>query len=87
MQYIDNIGDTYCIRTKTNVSISIDDYEYSDLIASISDIEPTFSKSIFFDNVKITCFNFPTKLAVNKTDSHNEPFFILLNFLSNHKQV
>ena len=59
-------------------------YEYSDLIASISDIEPSFSKSIFFDNVSITSFNFPTKLAVSKTDSHNEPFFILTNGNTRH---
>ena len=84
MQHIDNLGDTYCIRTKTNLSISIHNYEYSDLIASISDIEPTFSKSIFFDNVKITSFNFLTNLAVSKSDSHDEPFFILTNGNSRH---
>ena len=84
MQYIDDIGHIYCIRTKSNVAISIDDYEYSDLIASISDIEPTLSQSIFFDNVKITSFNFPTKLAVSKSDFHNESFFILTNGNTRH---
>ena len=51
----------------------------SDMIASISDIEPLFSKSLYFDSVRITSFKFQTKLAVSKTDSHKEPFFILTN--------
>ena len=43
MQHIDSLSCIYCIRIKTNVSIEIDNFEYSDLIASISDIEPFFS--------------------------------------------
>ena len=76
MQHIDSLSCTYCIRTKTNVAIEIDNFEYSDMIASISDIEPFFSKSIIFNSVRITSFKFQTKLVVSKTDSHNESFFI-----------
>lgn len=79
MQHIDSLGCTYCIRTKSNVSIEIDNYEYSDMIYSISDIEPFNSKSRYFDSVRITSYKFQTKLAVSKTDSHKEPFFILTN--------
>ena len=79
MSFIESIGDIYCIRAKTNFSIHIDDYEYSELIGSLSDIEPLFSKSIYFDSVQITSNNFPTKLAVSKSDSHNEPFLIFTN--------
>jgi hypothetical protein len=79
MQHIDSLGDNYCIRTKSNVSIEIDNYEYSDMISTIADIEPFFSKSKYFDSVRITGFKFPTKLAVSKTNSHKEPFFILTN--------
>ena len=79
MQHIDSLGDTYCIRTKSNVSIEIDNYVDSDLIAFISDIEPRLSKSLYFDSVRITSFKFQTKLAVSKTVSHKEPFFILTN--------
>ena len=79
MQHIESLGGTYCIRTKSNVSIEIDNYKDSDMIASISDIEPLFSKSLYFDSVRITSFKFQTKLAVSKTDSHKEPFFILTN--------
>ena len=79
MGYIDSLNDTYCIRTKSNVSIHIDNHPDSDMIASISDIEPTLSKSRYFDSVQITSSLFPTKLAVSKLDSHKEPFFILTN--------
>ena len=79
MRFIDSIDATYCIRARSNFSIHIDDYEYSDLIGSLNDIEPFFSKSKYFDSVQITSNNFQTKLAVSKTESHNEPFFIFTN--------
>ena len=40
--FIDSLNDTYCIRTKSNISIHIDNYEDSDMIETIADIEPTF---------------------------------------------
>lgn len=79
MQHIDSLGCTYCIRTKSNISIEIDGFEDAGLISSIADIEPFLTKSRFFDSVRITNHKFQTKLAVSKTDSHNEPFFILTN--------
>lgn len=79
MQHIDSLGCTYCIRTKSNVSIEIDNFDDADMVSSIADIEPFFSKSIYFDSVRITSFKFQTKLAVSKTTSHKEPFFILTN--------
>ena len=60
MHHIDSLGCTYCIRTKSNVSIHIDNHPDSDMIASISDIEPTLSKSRYFDSVQITSNNFQT---------------------------
>lgn len=77
--FIDSLGCTYCIRTKSNISIRIEDYAYSDSVSYISDIEPLLSKSLFFDSVFITQNNFHTKLVVSKSASHNEPFFILTN--------
>lgn len=79
MQHIESLSCTYCIRTKTNVAIEIDNYEYSDMIAYISDIEPFYASPIYFDSVKITSFKFQTKLVVSKTAGHKEPFFILTN--------
>lgn len=79
MSFIESLGDIYCIRARSNISIHIDNYEDSELIGTISDIEPYFSMSKYFDSVQITSNNFQTKLAVSKTDTHNEPFFILTN--------
>ena len=79
MEHINSLNCTYCIRTKTNISIEIDNFPDSDMIAYISDIEPSFYISRYFDSVRITQNKFPTKLAVSKIDSHKEPFFILTN--------
>ena len=79
MEHIQSLGHTYYIRTKSNVSIEIDNYKDSDIISSISDIEPLLTKSLYFDSVRITSFKFQTKLTVSKIDSHKEPFFILTN--------
>lgn len=79
MQYIDSLGHTYCIRTKSNIFIDIHNYKHSNRIVYISDISPICSKSLYFDSVYITNSKFHTKLAVSKSDSHKEPFFILTN--------
>ncbi len=79
MHHIDSLGHFYCIRTKSNLSIHIDNFDDSDMIHHISDIEPHHSHSLYFDSVQITSSKFQTKLAVSKTVSHNEPFFILTN--------
>lgn len=79
MQHIQDLGDTYYIRTKSNVAIKINNYEYADTISYISDIEATYSKSRYFDDVEITQYKFPTKLAVSKSKSHKEPFYIFTN--------
>ena len=79
MMHIDSLGDIYCIRTKSNITIEIDNYKYSDMIGCISDIEPYFSKSMYFESVRITSFKYHTKLVISKSDSHKEPFFILTN--------
>lgn len=79
MDYIDSIGATYCIRAKGNTLIHIDNFEYADVVGSITEIEPYLTKSKFFDSVQITKNNFQTKLAVSKAITHNEPFFILTN--------
>ena len=76
MQYIDSLNDTYYIRTKTNISIEIDNYKDSDIINYLYDIEPLKTKSLYFDSVRITKHKFQTKLTAFKLDSHNEPYVI-----------
>ena len=45
MQHIDSLGDEYCIRTKSNVAIEIDNYDDAPMIAYISEILSHFSQS------------------------------------------
>lgn len=79
MHYIDSIGDTYCIRTKSNIFIDISECDYFKPVKYISDISPWKCHSIYFESVYITKNKFHTKLAVSKSNSHNEPLFILTN--------
>lgn len=79
MNYIDSLGDTYCIRTKSNIFIDISECDYFKPVKYISDISPQQTKSIYFDSVYITKKHFHTKLAISKSNSHNEPLFILTN--------
>lgn len=79
LEHINALGDIYCIRTKTNILIEIDNYEDADLIKYISDIEPVYSKSKYFESVHITEFKYPTKLVISKSKNHKEPFYILTN--------
>lgn len=79
LEHINSLGDIYCIRTKTNILIEIDDYEDADLIKFISDIEPIYSKSKYFESVRITEFKYLTKLVISKSKDHKEPFYILTN--------
>ena len=79
MQHIDSSNSIYCIRARSNISIHIDNFDDSDMISTIADIEPYFSTSKYFDSVQITNKKFQTKLAVSKSTSHKEPFFIFTN--------
>ena len=79
LKFIDDIGCTYCIRTKSNISIEIDNFEDAGMIEHIYDIEPYMAHPRYFDSVRITKQKFQTKLTVSKTATHKEPFFILTN--------
>jgi len=79
INYIDSLNCFYYIRTKTNILIDIPNYEDNDLIQYISDIELKYAFSQFFDDVKITNANFPTKLTISPEKGHKEPFYILTN--------
>lgn len=79
MEYIDSLGCYYYIRTKTNLKLDIPSHPYNDCIDKISDIEATYSKSIFFEEVYITESKYKCKLTVSKSKDHEEPYFILTN--------
>ena len=52
MKYIDSIGETYCIRAKSNMSLYI--YNYGEMAGSISEIKAKKSEDQFYDEVLIT---------------------------------
>ena len=81
LQYIDDLGDTYCIRAKTNIKVKIldENVSRSSCVSNLSDIIPLSTRSKLFRNVTITEKQFNTKLAVSKISSHKEPFYILTN--------
>lgn len=77
MKYIDSIGETYCIRAKSNMSVYI--YNYGEMAGSISEIKAKKSEDQFYDEVLITRNKYNSKLAVSKLDTHKEAFYILSN--------
>ncbi len=79
LDYINSLNHTYCIRTKSNILIDINECNYFKKVTYISDISPQSTKSIYFDSVYITKRMYHTRLAISKSNSHNEPLFILTN--------
>lgn len=79
LDFIDSLGDTYCIRTKSNIFIDISECNYFKKVTYISDISPQHTKSTYFDSVYITKNKYHTKLAVSKSNGHEEPLFVLTN--------
>lgn len=77
MKYIESIGETYCIRAKSNMSVYI--YNYDEMAGSISEVKAKKTEDQFFNKVLITKNKYETKLAVSKLDTHKEAFYILSN--------
>lgn len=80
MQFIDSLGDTYCIRAKSNTLIKFNDpSNYYSHVSSLSDIKPCITHAKHFSNVLITEKQFKTNLAVSNSQNHKEPFYIFTN--------
>ena len=79
MQFINSLDCTYYIRTKTNLLIDIPNHPDNDMFHYISDIEPKYSRSLYFYDVNITNSKFTTNLTIGPTKGHDEPFYILTN--------
>ena len=77
MKYIDDIEETYCIRTKSNTSVYIYNYKY--IVGKLYEIEGKETENQYFDKVLITKKNYETKLAISKKENHEEVFYILTN--------
>ena len=77
MQYIDSIEETYCIRTKSNISIYI--YNYDKMAGKLCEVRSKKTEDQYFEKVLVTKNKYETKLAVSKIDTHEEIFYILTN--------
>lgn len=77
MKYIESIGGTYCIRAKSNMSLYI--YNYGKIVGSISEVEAKRFEEQHFDKVLASKKKYKTKLAVSKSENHQEAFYILTN--------
>ena len=52
MKYIDDIEETYCIRTKSNTSVYIYNYKY--IVGKLYEIENKETQNQYFDKVLVT---------------------------------
>lgn len=77
MKYIDSIEETYCIRTKSNISIYI--YNYDKMAGKLREVTNQRTEDQYFEKVLVTKNKYETKLAVSKLETHQEVFYILTN--------
>lgn len=77
MEYIEELGDIYCIRAKSNVSIYI--YNYDKIAGSLKEVTPKEKEEQHYEGVLLTKKKYVTNLAVSKTEGHKEPFYIVTN--------
>lgn len=77
MKYMDELGVTYCIRIKSNLTFYI--YDYGEIAGNIKDVKTKEKEEQYFDRVRITRYNYLTKMAVSKTEGHKEAIYVLTN--------
>ncbi len=77
MKYMDELGVTYCIRIKSNLTFYIHDYE--EIAGNTKDIKAKEKEERYFDRVRITRYNYLTKMAVSKLEGHKEAIYVLTN--------
>ena len=80
MGYIESLGDTYNIRTKSNtIAFVYDNKEKHTIKNPLFALNPKQYHSKFFENISISFKHYSTNLAISKIDTHKEPFYILTN--------
>lgn len=77
MKYIEEIGEEYCIRVKSNLTLYI--YNYEKMIGKIKEVEAKEKEEQYFEKVLIGKYNYKTKLAVSKIEGHKEAIYVLTN--------
>lgn len=77
MKYIEELGETYCIRIKSRLTFYIHDYE--EIAGYTKDIKPKEKEERYFEKVTIVKHRYETKMAVSKKEGHEEAIYVLTN--------
>ncbi len=77
MKYIQEIGEEYCIRVKSNLTLYI--YNYGEMIGKIKEVKAKEKEEQYFESVLIGKNNYKTQLAVSKIEGHKEAIYVLTN--------
>ena len=77
MKYIEELGETYCIRIKSRLTFYIHDYE--EIAGYTKDIKPKEKEEQYFERVTIVKHRYDTKKAVSKKEGHEEAIYVLTN--------
>lgn len=80
MDFIDSLGDTFCIRTKSNTIVyHFDDKEGHIIKKTIKDLNHLKYHSTFYNNIAFSNSRHHLNLAISKQVGHVEPFYIVTN--------
>lgn len=77
MKYIEDLGETYCIRIKSRLTFYIHDYE--EIAGYTRDIKPREKEEQYFERITIVKHRYDTKMAVSKKEGHEEAIYVLTN--------
>ena len=80
MEYIHLLGDTYYIRAKSNLLVSVYDEKNNKYVNKhLYDLNHYVHHSAFYNNISFTKNHFVTNLAISQSKDHNEPYYIVTN--------
>lgn len=77
MKYMEELDVTYCIRIKSNLTFYI--HDYGEIAGNTKDVKAKEKEEQYFDRVRITRYNYLTKMAVSKAEGHKEAIYVLTN--------
>lgn len=77
MKYIEELGETYCIRIKSRLTFYI--HDYGEIACYTKDIKPKEKEEQYFERVTIVKHRYDTKMAVSKKEGHEEAIYVLTN--------
>ncbi len=77
MKYIEELGETYCIRIKSRLTFYI--HNYGEIAGYTKDVKPKEKEEQYFERVTIVKHRYDTKMAVSKKEGHEEAIYVLTN--------